>query len=429
MNLPENETQKFYQTVKIPKDAPYTSPYWLNDPAELGMYTVKDQLLRGLPETPRFLRVVFEIVVDGQTLSFEEDIMFKGSDRVEGETYQPFEILPPVYAGMTENVYVFANQAPKTVTVKVRAGADNVEGKLKVCTPEGWRVEPEDKPFKLSLKGAEQQVEFQLYPPEGQSEGLIIAMAEVDGKSYTNDLISIEYSHIPIQSVLKPGEARVAKVDLQKAGDRIGYIMGAGDDIPASLEQVGYQVDILDDGAITAQNLKKYDAIILGIRAYNTVDRMKFHQPILFDYVEQGGTMIVQYNTTWSLDFPQDQLAPFPLKLSRDRVTVEEAPVRFLLPDHPVLNTPNKITEQDFEGWVQERGLYFPNEWDENYQAILSCNDPGETPKDGGLLVASYGKGHYIYTGYSWFRELPAGVPGAFRLFTNLISIGKKAQP
>ena len=206
--------------------------------------------------------------------------------------------------------------------------------------------------------------------------------------------------------------------------------MGAGDEIPASLEQIGYDVDVLEDREISLNNLKKYDALIMGIRAYNTVDRLKFHQPKLLEYVKQGGTMIVQYNTTWRLSFPSEELAPYPMKLSRDRVASETAEVRFLLPEHEVLNYPNKITDEDFEGWVQERGLYFPNEWDEeNFEAILSCNDPGEDPKDGGLLIAKYGEGYYIYTGYSWFRELPAGVAGAFRLFTNMISIGKDPKP
>ena len=171
------------------------------------------------------------------------------------------------------------------------------------------------------------------------------------------------------------------------------------------------------------ENLARFDAIILGVRAFNTDDRLKYYQPRLMEYVENGGTVIVQYNTSHALVTPE--IGPYPIKLSRDRVTVEEAEVRFLKPEHPVLNTPNKITQADFEGWVQERGLYFPSEWAKEYEAILSSNDPGETPKNGGLLVAKYGKGHYIYTGYSWFRQLPAGVPGAYRIFTNLISIGK----
>jgi hypothetical protein len=201
--------------------------------------------------------------------------------------------------------------------------------------------------------------------------------------------------------------------------------MGAGDKIPESLEQVGYQVDLLEDKDISTENLQQYDAVIVGIRAYNTNERMKFHQPKLMEYVKNGGTLINQYQTTWGLKIPMEEIAPFPMKISRERVAVEEAEVRFLQPDHEILNYPNKITQADFDNWVQERGLYFANEWDEAFVPILSANDPGEPARDGGMLVAKYGKGYYIYSGYSWFRELPAGVPGAYRLFTNMISIGK----
>jgi hypothetical protein len=220
--------------------------------------------------------------------------------------------------------------------------------------------------------------------------------------------------------------AKVVKVDIATAGKQIGYLMGAGDEIPNSLEQIGYEVTLLSDEDITLEQLQQYDAVILGIRVYNTNERMAFHQPVLLDYVKQGGTLINQYNTTWNLKVDMEDIAPYQLKISRDRVTVEEAEVRMLAPDHPVLNWPNKITASDFEGWVQERGLYFPNEWGDEFTAVLSSNDPGEDPKNGGLLVAHYGEGYYIYSGYSWFRELPAGVPGAYRLFANLISIGKE---
>ncbi|MFT7606038.1 MAG: hypothetical protein ACI8VT_003636, partial [Saprospiraceae bacterium] len=249
-------------------------------------------------------------------------------------------------------------------------------------------------------------------------------MVNVDSVAYSNALTVIEYDHIPTQSVLQDASAKVVKIDLQKAGDKIGYIMGPGDEIPQNLEQIGYQVSILDDKDINAANLKKFDAVIMGVRAYNTEERLKYHQEKLMEYVENGGTMIVQYNTNRGLKVKE--LGPYPFKISRDRVAMEDAEIRLLKPDHEVLNFPNKITQKDFEGWVQERGLYFPDEWDEQYEAILSSNDIGETPKDGGLLVAKFGKGYYIYTGYSWFRELPAGVPGAYRLFANLISIGKK---
>jgi hypothetical protein len=295
-----------------------------------------------------------------------------------------------------------------------------------LCYSKGWKAEPANIDFELKRKGEEQKFTFTLYPPKEQSEDFIVPLAKVDGKSYTNELIVIEYDHIPTQTVVRDASAKVVNIDLKKAGQRIGYIMGAGDDIPSSLEQMGYQVTILEDKDITTGNLAAFDAVVMGVRAYNTIDRLKFQQDKLMEYVKNGGTMLVQYNTSHRLKVPAAELGPYPLKLSRDRVSVEEAEVRFLKPDHEVLNWPNKITQKDFEGWVQERGLYFPNEWDDQYEAILSANDPGEPARDGGLLVAKYGKGYYIYSGYSWFRELPAGVPGAYRIFANLVSIGKR---
>ncbi len=203
--------------------------------------------------------------------------------------------------------------------------------------------------------------------------------------------------------------------------------MGAGDAIPEALEQIGYQVDLLEDTDITPENLKQYDAVIAGVRAYNTIDRMGFHHQAIMEYVKAGGNYIVQYNTNRGLK--SEEQGPYPLKISRDRVTVEEAPVTILEPKHPLMQSPNKITAADFDGWVQERGLYFPNEWDEQYTPLLSCKDPQEEKElKGGLLVADYGKGTFIYTGYSWFRELPAGVPGAYRLFVNLISYRQAAE-
>ena len=201
--------------------------------------------------------------------------------------------------------------------------------------------------------------------------------------------------------------------------------MGAGDDVPASLRQMGCNVTLLADADLEPANLKRFDAVVMGVRAYNTKDGLAFHQQALLDYVQQGGTLIVQYNTNFEFVVDAASLAPYPIKISRGRVTDEVCEVRTIAPEHPVLNTPNKITADDFSGWVQERGLYFPSEWDTNFTAPLSMNDPGEKPADGSLLVASYGKGHYVYTGISFFRELPAGVPGAYRLFANLLSLGK----
>lgn len=419
-NRPFNMDRKYL----LNPDAIYSDPYWLREEGSLGMYTVVDQNLISTPENAPALSWIATIEIDGTSLAYELPVIYKENSPVDGETYRPLEITPPVFLNISEKVYVFGNGASKKVDVQVLAGKSGLQGDVSLNIPEGWKVEPESYAFDLSDKGAEATFTFELFPPSTASSGEVSAVADVGGEIYNKSLVRIEYDHIPVQALFPVSKAKVVKVELEKRGTNVGYIVGSGDEIPASLEQVGYQVTELSNGDITANKMEKYDAVILGIRAYNTNDRLKFYQEELMEYVKNGGTMIVQYNTAHAL--VTKDLGPYPLQLSRDRVTVEGAEVRVLKPDHRVLNFPNKITASDFEGWVQERGLYFPNEWNEQYEAILSSNDPGEDPRDGGLLVAKYGKGYYIYSGYSWFRELPAGVPGAYRIFTNMISIGKE---
>jgi hypothetical protein len=320
-------------------------------------------------------------------------------------------------------VYIFNSNNSKNISVTVKAGKDNLEGKLKLDVPNSWKVSPETQQISIKNKGQEQTVMFDLSPLNKESEGTITPVLTVGNESYNKELIEIDYDHIPHQTVLLPSESKVVKLDIKKAGQNIAYIEGAGDIVPQSLEQIGYNVTILNVDDLNSDKLSLFDAVVIGIRAYNTLETIKFKQEVLFDFVKNGGNMIVQYNTSHRLKV--DQLAPFPLKLSRDRVTDENAEVTFLNPNHSVLNYPNKITQADFNGWTQERGLYFPNEWDKAFTPILSMHDKGETAKTGSLLVAPYGKGHYIYTGLSFFREFPAGVSGAYRLFANMLSIGK----
>jgi hypothetical protein len=248
----------------------------------------------------------------------------------------------------------------------------------------------------------------------------------VDGENYSRELVTIAYDHIPTQSVLLPAETKVVRLNIQKAGEHVGYIAGAGDKVPESLRQIGYSVHEIDPMSIGPGSLDAYDAVVVGIRAYNVVDELKFKQPYLLDYVKKGGTLILQYNTVWrNNDLGVDNLAPYPMELSRDRVSEEDSEVGILAPGNPLMQFPNQITKADFKGWVQERGLYFPDAWDKAFTPLLTMHDEGETPKEGGLLVAPYGDGYYIYTGLSFFRELPAGVPGAYKLFANMLSIGK----
>jgi hypothetical protein len=247
--------------------------------------------------------------------------------------------------------------------------------------------------------------------------------AELGDKSFDYGIQTINYDHIPPQLLLPKATSRIARIDLKKEGAVVGYIHGAGDDIPSALRNMGYDVWEMKSEEITSENLKRLDAVVMGIRALNTNDRIKFVMNDLLEYVKNGGTLVVQYNNNFGLE--TDQFSPYPLTLSRDRVTEEDSEVRFLSANHAVLNTPNKITSSDFHGWVQERGLYFPGKWDEHFTAILSMNDRSEKPMDGSLLVAPYGNGYYVYTGLSFFRELPEGVPGAYKLFANIVSLGK----
>ncbi|MCX2740039.1 PIG-L deacetylase family protein [Pontibacter anaerobius] len=423
MKLKNNEPLKYGTSKTLPQSMAYSQPYWLRETGTLGMFAIKEQQEVGRPENAPAAQAIFSLEVAGEPLRLTVPVVYKRTDAVEGEVYRPFVVTPPVFVNLREQVFMFANGEPKQVQVLVKAGKESIKGQLKLDLPKGWRAEPTAVPFDLVAKGAEQSINFMVYPPKKQQEAQLKAVAVVEGKAYTLGLNEINYNHIPAQATFPEATAKIVKLDLQKRGEQVAYLMGAGDDIPSSLQQIGYDVTLLKDGDMRLSFLKQFDAVILGVRAYNTVDRIRFYQPVLLDYVKQGGNLIVQYNTNHSLVLPE--VGPYPLSLSRDRVTVEDADVRLLAPNHPVLNSPNKISKKDFEGWVQERGLYFPNEWSKEYTAILSSNDPDEPARDGGLLVAKYGEGHYIYTGYSFFRELPAGVPGAYRLFTNLISLGR----
>lgn len=410
--------------TKIPENTEISQPYWLRkDIGYKGLFSVDNQLEIGRPENPPVATVSFDLLVEDQPLQFDIPVVFKKKDPVNGEIYQPLVVTPPVFANISQEVFMFDDQKPKKVVVGIKAGKDQCKGDVSLELPAGWKTIPTNIPFMLAAKGMEKTVEFELYPPVTSQEAEIRAVVKVDGKNYDKSLGMINYAHIPAQVFFPKAVAKVVKLDLVKKGNNIAYIMGAGDLIPVSLRQIGYKVTILEDQDITPDKLVQYDAIITGVRAYNTNERMKHHQATLMDYVKNGGNLVIQYNT--NMDLVMKDLGPYPFELTRDRITVEGSEVRFLKPQSPVLNTPNKITTRDFDNWVQERGLYFPQKWSPEYEAVISSNDPDSPAMDGGILVAKYGKGNYVYTSLSWFRELPAGVPGAYRVFVNLISMGK----
>lgn len=417
--LYNNKQEKIVTDIALAQ-APYSAPYYLNEKATEGMYYVADQKERGKPQAESSVKLQYNFLIDGIEISKIQEVAYKYNDPVTGEIFEKFDLIPAVSTSITEKVQIFTKKK-MAVTVKVKAGKDKANGKLTLELPATWEVTPAEIPFSIALKGAEETFTFTVTPPKDQDEITAQAVVLMDGRRFDMEQTYIRYPHIAKQQVLQKAQAKFIKLDIKIGKQKVGYIMGAGDEVATSLSQMGYDVQILNPADISEESLAKFDVIITGIRAYNTIIELGLKQDLLLNFVNSGKTMIVQYNTLGKL--VTDKIAPFPLKISRDRVTDENAKVTFLAPQHSILNFPNKITSKDFEGWTQEQGLYYPSQWDKAFTPIISSHDEGESPKDGAILVAKYGKGQYIYTGISFFRELPAGVSGAFKLMANMISI------
>ncbi|MDP3468066.1 MAG: PIG-L family deacetylase [Daejeonella sp.] len=401
-----------------------TEPYWLFENHPIGIFTIDDQQLIGHPEKPSSAPIEFSFRISDQVISFQRPPIYKYTDQVRGEVYQPLIVAPAVTASIADKAYVFSENTPKTITVLLKSFREKTEGSLIPQVPSGWKIEPQKIEFNLPKKGDEKTVQFTIIPSNQAVSGKFTVSINSGGQTYNRGSRIINYEHIPIQNLFPLAESKIERVEIKTGGRKIGYIAGAGDLIPESLQQIGYQVISLTETEIMNTDLAQYNAIITGVRAYNVNERLAVMQPKLMEYVSKGGTLLIQYNVSNPLLV--QNIGPYPFKITRDRVSDENASVRFLEKDHPVLNYPNKITAKDFEGWIQERGLYFLAEADPKYSRILSMNDPGETPKDGSLLVADYGKGRFVYTSLVFFRELPAGIPGAYRLFVNLITKQKE---
>ncbi|MBO9154384.1 PIG-L family deacetylase [Chitinophaga sp. GCM10012297] len=426
-DLVPNKFVSLQKDLTVPAQTPISQPYWLQDPHALGTYSIRNEALIGNPENIPSLTATFHFDFSTdkgvQTIEATRPFIFKFTDPVKGEVYRPLVIAPPVVAELGNQVYIYTQAAPQTVPVKIRAMKEKVKGSVKLMLPAGFKADQASIAFNLDRKGDETEVSFQVTPLKVNGQNITDTMTvalDVNGDIYTKSITTIEYDHIPAINIFPPASARLVTVNLKYNGRKLGYIPGAGDKVAESLRQVGYSVTLLTEKDIMNGRLEDYDAIITGVRAYNTQDRLRYWQPRLMDYVKNGGTLVVQYNTSGGL--VTDQLGPYPFRLSRDRVTNEQAPVKFLRPQDKLFTYPNAITEKDFEGWVQERGLYFPADLSREYQQPFEMNDPGERPMDGSTIVAAYGQGRYIYTGLSFFRQLPAGVPGAYRLFVNMLS-------
>jgi hypothetical protein len=396
-----------------------TQPYWLAAPHGIGMYTLPADTLAGNPENPGLPKVAFSFLIAGREIPFERTILYKYTDPVRGEVYQPIEVTPPVTANIENKVYLFKAQQPQTIRVKLKSFVTG-SGSISMKPVQGWKISPAKIDF-TKTKGDEWVAAFSVTPANSTSNATMLeAMADVNGKSWQLGLQHIKYEHIPNITFFPPAETKLVYTDLKTAGNNLGYIAGAGDRMPDALRQAGYIVHMLNEDEIMNSDLSVYDAIIAGVRAYSVNERLAYEQPTLMEYVKNGGTYLVQYNTPGSL--VTDNIGPYPFNVVNQRVTEEDAKVTILEPQNAIFNYPNKITNADFNDWIQERGLYFVSGADAKYSAPLQMNDIGMAPNTGSLIVADYGKGRFVYTSLAFFRELPAGVPGAYRLFVNLLS-------
>jgi LmbE family N-acetylglucosaminyl deacetylase len=428
--LKQNEMFTAKHFDMVPAAAKTTNPYWLNEPHSVSMFTVNDQNMIGKPTSDRLLKYLFNLEIEDLPLIVEREIVYRSTDPVKGEVYRPFEVLPDVTINLSDNVFVFNETKAKKIQLTVRANRDKVNGTIDIKLPNGFNIEIKNTKFSLEKKNDEVILDATITPAANPSNGKLQASAIIEGvdESVLNKSIKrIEYDHIPYQFILSQSEAKIIYLDIQTRGNDIAYIPGAGDDVQACLKQIGYNVTELNDEMIAKSDLSKYTAIITGVRAYNTNDKLQLHHTKLMEYVNQGGNLIVQYNTNNRIGPVQAKIGPYPFTISRNRVTDEKADVRILKSEHPALNYPNKITAADFDNWIQERGIYHATDLDTNYKSILSMNDPNEKADNGSLIITKFGKGNFVYTGLAFFRELPAGVPGAYRLFTNLLSMPNQA--
>jgi LmbE family N-acetylglucosaminyl deacetylase len=413
-------------SVNIPVNAEYSQPYWLKEKPGTGDYIISNQLLIGKAENDPALKTLFEISAGDQTLKFTVPVVYKWNDPVKGEQVRPFIIVPPVAINIENKDYLFPTVKGRKITATLIANSNDVSGTLKLNLPDGWQADTVQKEFVLTHKHDELPVSFNVFPPKSNSDVEFSIEAKVNNKIIRQGMISIDYSHIPIQTVFPAAEAKLIRLEIRKVINNIGYIMGPGDDVPQSLTELGYKVTQLSGEEIESGNLSKFEAIVTGIRVYNTNHEIVNEQPELLNYVKNGGTLVVQYNKNFGLI--TDKIGPYPFHISSQRVTDETSDVNFLDSLSSILNYPNKITKKDFDNWIQERGIYFADQWDPHYKTVIACSDPGEEPLQGGLIYAKYGKGIFIYTGYDWFRELPSGVPGAYKIFVNLISAAKAME-
>ena len=417
-SLKKNTNRSKLVPLFIKEDEMLTQPYWLEESMDKGSFHVTDQKLIGKPENEP-LGATFKVNIEGTGFTFIKPIRYKFTDPVKGEIYQPVGVVPPLTLNVDPSLSVF----------KKGNGAHAITKKYRLFT-EGNKLDASFEEYKPLLKLQKNSrystvSTFDLPAITGdtvtKNDLTEIGLIDNKGKNYY-EIHEIDYDHIPSIKYFKLATQKILVVDVKTNGKNIGYIPGAGDKVPQALEQMGYKVTILKEADINVSNLKQFDAVVTGVRAYNTNDWMGNVYDALMQYVKEGGVVVTQYNTNNFISNVKSKIGPYDFSISRNRITDENAKVNFLIPNHPILHYPNKITAKDFEGWIQERSIYHADKIDSNYRRVISMKDPGENDNDGALITADYGKGRFVYTGLVFFRELPAGVPGAYRLFANLIA-------
>ncbi|HLX91080.1 MAG TPA: PIG-L family deacetylase [Puia sp.] len=420
--LTYNKNFFFTKRIEVSQNKPLTQPYWLEEEMSPGSYNVKDLELIGEPQSNPSFEVHFKVKIGGQELTYDRPIRYRFTDPVRGDLYEPLTVLPPVTASTDPSLVVLTDGGEKNFDVRTQ---DRIPGGTK---PAVGLLNTGLLTLKTLPDNANSIYPFAAKPAtKGEVTFDSHVQLNLDGKKDTaKELETINYEHIPRIDYFVDTRIKFVIADIKTSGKRIGYIEGAGDKVPDCLSQMGYEVVLLKEKDIIASNLTQFDAIITGVRAFDVHDWLFSKYDILMGYIKAGGNLIVQYNRSNRIGADNGKISPYHFTISNARVTDESAKVDFLIPSHRVLNFPNKITDKDFEGWIQERGIYFAANADQNFQSVLGMNDPGENQQKGSLIIADYGEGKFVYTGLVFFRELPAGVPGAYRLFANIIALNHK---
>ncbi len=413
-----NET--YHHSFEVEVKQPLSQPYWLEHPYTT-LFEVKQQQQIGKAENDPNLKAELILQAGKEELRVSLPVWYKFSDRVEGEIIRPVAVAPAVTVNPSRENLVFVSNEPQDLGLEIRFFGEG-ETNISLEAP-GWHISPST----LSVakpEGSDRMLQKVKVAPNGAGPSTL--QLTLSNGQRVKSLTEVDYDHIDKRLVYEEAAVKLINLELAKRGTLVGYIPGAGDEVASAIEQMGYRVVTLDEKALQNQDLSQYQAIVAGIRAYNTQEWLPGAKARLMDYVQQGGNYIVQYNTA-SRDLLSENLGPYEFSISRKRVTEENAEAEFVMPNHPLLNVPNKLSDADFENWVQERGLYFADSWDQHFDTPLGWHDQGEERLDGALLVAPYGKGSFVYTGISFFRQLPAGVPGAYRLLANILSFNPSA--